>query len=235
MEIKKKMELWLDTTDEQMIRDASEMGILTGVTTNPSILSKAGKSPDVVLEKLLDIQTGYVAAQVTADDLPGMLKQAERLDKLDSNHRVIIKIPASGNGFKAMALLKKQGIKTLATTVLETKQLILSALAGASYIAPYFNRIENLRGASGHALSVLKEMQEIINVQRYPIKIMAAAIHSTQQYCDCARVGVGAITVPVPVYQDLMQTSSHVAECLNKFKEDWNANQKTEESALFCS
>lgn len=229
------MELWLDTTDEQLILDASEMGVLTGVTTNPSILSKAGKPPDVVLRKLLDIQTGYVAAQVTADDLPSMLKQAERLDKLDSNHRVLIKIPALGDGFKAIALLKKQGIKTLATTVFETKQLILSALAGASYIAPYFNRIENLRGASGHALSILKEMQEIINVQRYPIKIMAAAIHSTQQYCDCARVGVGAITVPVPVYQDLMQTSSHVAECLNKFKDDWSANQETEESALFCS
>lgn len=226
------MELWLDTTDEQIIRDASEMGILTGVTTNPSILSNTGKAPEIVLERLLDIQTGYVAAQVTADDLSTMLKQAERLNKLDNNNRVIVKIPASGDGFKAIALLKKYEIKTLATTVFETKQLILSALAGASYIAPYFNRIES---ACGKALTVLKEMQEIIDVQRYQIKIMAAAIHSSQQYCDCARVGVGAITVPVPVYQELMKTSAHVADSLGKFKEDWNANQETGESALFCS
>ena len=229
------MELWLDTTDEHIIRDASKMGVLTGVTTNPSILSKAGNPPDIVLRRLLDIQTGYVAAQVTADDLPSMLKQAERLDKLDTNHRVIIKIPASGNGFKAIAILREQGIKTLATAVFETKQLILSALAGASYIAPYFNRIENLCGVSGHALSILKEMQEIIDVQRYPIKIIAAAIQSSQQLCDCARIGIRAITVPIHVYQELVESSSYVEDSLRKFREDWQTNQAVLGSALFCN
>lgn len=151
---------------------------------------------------------------------------------MDNKQRVIVKIPASGIGFQAMALLRKQGIKTLATTVFETKQLIFSALAGASYIAPYFNRIESV--STGRALNVLKEMQEIIDVQRFQIKIMAAAIHSAEQACNCARVGVGAITVPVSVYKDMMQTSSLVEESLRKFKEDWQTNSGTLESALFC-
>ncbi len=228
------MELWLDTTDEKIIRDAYSLGLLTGVTTNPSILSKADDAPEIVLERLLGFQEGYVAVQVTADDLPTMLKQAEKLMRLDYSKRgrIIIKIPASGDGFKAMALLKKQGITTLATAVFETKQLIFSALAGASYIAPYFNRIENASG--GHALKVLKEMQEIIHVQRYQIKIMAAAIHSSKQLCDCAQLGVGAITIPVPVYQEMMQSSSHVEDSLKKFKEDWQSNKETATSKLFC-
>lgn len=227
------MELWLDTTDEKIIREAYSLGVLTGVTTNPSILSKADETPEIVLNRLLGFQEGYVAVQVTADDLPTMLKQAEKLVQLDHKKRgrIIIKIPASGDGFKAMALLKKQGITTLATAVFETKQLIFSALAGASYIAPYFNRIEN--ASDGHALKVLKEMQEIINVQRYRIKIMAAAIHSSKQFCDCAQLGVGAITIPVPVYQEMMASSSHVEDSLKKFKEDWQSNQETATSELF--
>lgn len=224
------MELWLDTTDEETIVEANRLGILSGVTTNPSILSKEKCSPEDSLKRLLTIQSGYVAAQVTAEDLFGMLKQAEKLAKLSSNNRLIVKIPASQDGFRAMALLKKQGIATLATTVFETKQLILSSFAGADYIAPYFNRINTIMG---NALNTLEEMQTTIHAQQFSIKIMAAAIQSAQQVCDCARIGVPAITIPVSVYKEMFSGSSYVKESLEKFKEDWRENKETATADLF--
>lgn len=224
------MEFWLDTTDEKIIIEASELGILSGVTTNPSILSQRACSPETTLKRLLDIQPGYVATQVTADDLTGMLKQAEKIARLSNNDRMIIKIPASHDGFKAMALLKNQGIATLATTVFETKQLILSSLVGAHYIAPYVSRINIV---TGNALGVLEEMQAIIRAQQNSIKIMAAAIRSVQQVCDCARIGVAAITVPVRVYHELFSCSAQVNESLEKFQMDWQKNTETARADLF--
>lgn len=224
------MELWLDTTDQKIITEANELGILSGVTTNPSSLSKENCAPEISLKRLLDIQPGYVAAQVTADDLAGMLKQAEKIARLSSNNRMIIKIPASQDGFKAMALLKNQGIATLATTVFETKQLILSSLVGAYYIAPYVSRINT---ATGNALGVLEEMQTIIRAQQNSIKIMAASIQSAQQVCDCARLGISAITVPVTVYKELFSGSAHIDESLEKFKADWQGNTETATTDLF--
>ncbi|MCD6027334.1 MAG: Uncharacterized protein K0R08_1853 [Solimicrobium sp.] len=225
------MELWLDTTDGKVIAEANELGILSGVTTNPSILSKEKSSPEITLKRLLDIQPGFVAAQVTTDDLPGMLRQAENLSKLCSNNRLIVKIPASQNGYRAMALLKKQGIPTLATTVFEAKQLILSSFAGATYLAPYVSHID---ASIGNALNVLKEMQETVAAQKFSIKIMAAAIRSPEQFCECARIGIPAITIPVNVYKDMFSASSFVDVHLEKFKKEWQENKVTATSELFC-
>ena len=225
------MELWLDSTDEQIITDAANFGILTGVTTNPSILSKAQSDPETVLRRLLDMQPGYVAVQVTAENLAGMIKQAEALSKLSSDNRVIVKIPACREGFKAMAHVKRQGILTLATAVFETKQLILSALAGTDYIAPYFNRIQN---STGNALAVLKEMQETIVAQNFSIKILAAAIHSSQHLIDCARIGIPAVTVPAKIYSDLFACSADVEKSLDQFKENWLHNNATASARLFA-
>lgn len=224
------MEFWLDTTDEKIITEANELGILSGVTTNPSILSKEPCPPETSLRRLLDIQPGYVAVQVTADDATGMVKQAEKIARLSNNNRMIIKIPASKDGFKAMALLRNQGIATLATTVFEAKQLILSTFVGAHYIAPYFGRINNV---TGNALGVLEEMQTIIRAQQNSIKIMAAAIQTAQQVCDCARIGIAAVTVSPNVYKELFSCSAHVNESLDKFKADWQRNTETATADLF--
>lgn len=224
------MEFWLDTIDEKIISEAEELGILHGVTTNPSILSKATSSPDVILKRLLDIQSGLLAIQITAENLAGMVKQAEKLSKLSSDNRVIIKIPASQDGFKAIAHLKKRGIPTLATAVFEPKQLIYSALAGADYIAPYYSRIEN---STGNALAILKEMQAMIIAQNFSIKIMAAALQSSQQCCECARIGIPAMTIPAKVYSEFFSCSVDVEKSLEQFKEDWLHNQKTASSELF--
>jgi len=225
------MEFWLDTLDEKIIVEATELGILSGVTTNPSSLSREKCSPEITLKKLLDCQPGYVAAQVTADDLAGMLKQAEKIAKLSSNNRMLIKIPASQDGFKAMALLKNQGIATLATAVFETKQLLLSSFVGAYYIAPYLSRINT---ATGNAFGILEEMQAIIRAQQNSIKIMAASIQSAQQVCDCARIGVSAVTIPASVYKELFSSSAHVHESLEKFKMDWQQNAQAATADLFC-
>lgn len=219
------MELWLDTTDYTAIKNASRLGILTGVTTNPSILSQANDYPENVLTNLLEIQSGYVAAQVTAHNLDGMLEQAINLSAL--SNRIIIKIPASQDGFKAMALLKRDGIPTLATTIFDVKQVVFSSIAGAAYAAPYLGRLP------GNQEATLADMQAIIQQQKYPIKIMAAAIRSSDQFVECARLGVSAITLPIHVYEELFVPSNYVTESLHKFTLDWVANPQTQQSDLF--
>lgn len=120
------MELWLDTLNLDLIKEASHLGILTGVTTNPSILSQTDALPETTIKRLLDIQPGYVAAQVVATELDGIMTQARKLAKLDK--RVIIKIPAHSHGFRAMGLLKKEDISTLATTIFEPRQILFPQL-----------------------------------------------------------------------------------------------------------
>jgi TalC/MipB family fructose-6-phosphate aldolase len=220
------MELWLDTIDYSAIKNASSLGILTGVTTNPSILSQAKDAPEQVLTHLLEIQPGYVAAQVTSNNLEGMLQQATRLFAL--SNRVIVKIPASEDGFKAIALLKQHGIPTLATTIFDAKQVILSSIAGAAYAAAYLGRLP------GNQVSTLADMQAIVQMQNYAIKMMAAAVRSSAQFVDCARLGVSAITLPINVYEELFMPSSYVTESLQKFALDWLANPQTEQSDLFA-
>lgn len=222
------MELWLDTSDYKIIRSASDLGVLTGVTTNPSILSKVAELPETILKNLLEIQAGLVAVQVTQHECTAMLKQARTLAAL--NDRIIVKIPACDEGFKVIGLLANEGIATLATTVFETKQVVFSALLGASYVAPYLGR---LPGDSNKQMAALTDMQTVIKTNNYPIKIMAAAIRSCEQFVECARLGVAAVTLPPSVYQALFMPSAEVSESLNKFNLDWLASPYTKKSRLF--
>lgn len=219
------MELWLDTTDYTVIKNAHSLGILTGVTTNPSILSKAEDCPEKILENLLTIQSGRVAVQVTQSHCDGMVRQAVKLAALSK--QIIVKIPACEDGFKAIGLLTQQGIPTLATTIFEPQQIIFSAMLGAKYAAPYLGRLP------GDSIATLADMQGVINAKNYAIKMMAAAIRSCEQFVECARLGVAAVTLPVPVYQALFMPSKEVVDSLDQFKSDWLSKAKNQSSALF--
>ncbi|MCC7005488.1 MAG: hypothetical protein IT497_02435 [Ottowia sp.] len=141
---------------------------------------------------------------------------------------MIVKIPACYDGLKAMAILSRDGISTLATTIYDSKQVVCSAIAGAKYAAPYLGRLLGDQNAK------LADMQAVITEQKYPIKIMAAAIRSCEQFVECARLGVAAITLPVDVYQALFVPSSEVMDSLHNFELDWSSNPLAKQSDLFA-
>ncbi len=222
------MELWLDTIDLDVIREADAMGILTGVTTNPSILSQSDVSPEKKIEQLLSCQSGWLCVQVLARDTENMLKQAQALSQISK--RIITKIPVTPAGLKAISILEKNQIPTLATAIFEPRQLLLAAMAGARYAAPYMSRIEE---ATQQSLEILSNMMKMIFQQSYPLKIMAAAIKSAEEVTAYSRLGVPAITVPVPVYEAFTQASPRTESSLDSFEKAWLAGAHTAESEIF--
>lgn len=223
------MELWLDTIDLEMIKLAAEMGSLKGVTTNPAILSHADMLPELKLKQILEIHPGLLAAQVVADELGGMIDQAQELYDLAPG-RMIIKIPTNPTGLKAMTLLAKNNIPTMATAVFEPSQVYLAAVAGAKYVAPYLSWIMN---ESGNYADTLTTMLQLISQQQFDLKLLAAAIISKEQVIACAQLGAQAITLPVDIYQTLLSPHKLTEKSLVMFGNAWSQGKHTNSSELF--
>ncbi|PRP72300.1 hypothetical protein BUE93_02355 [Chromobacterium amazonense] len=222
------MEVWLDTIDLDTIRHARQLGIIAGVTTNPAILGGAEETIEPLLARLLDIQPGRLAVQVTRDDAAGQIAQARKIAAL--SERIVIKIPAVGEGFQAMATLEREGIKTLATTIFEPRQIIMAGMVGASYAAPYVNRIEK---STGDAWLVIETAQHVLDHYGYQTKIMGAAIKSTEQFVRCASLGIAAITLPANNYQQIFASSTDIDDSLQQFAAAWKSNRFATTSNLF--
>lgn len=222
------MQLWMDTIDFDLIGDAARLGILAGVTTNPTILASSDNDPETVIRKLLDIQPGMVAVQTTETELSSIVKQACQIAKISK--RIIIKIPAINDGFRAIPILEKEGIHTLATTIYETRQIVFASMLGAMYAAPYLDRIESTRG---NGYGVLSDSQNILSRDQSRTKIMGAAIVNAQQFSSCAKIGIGAITLPAHVYKELFASSEHMDSSLSAFNAAWTSNDCTSQSRLF--
>jgi len=222
------MQLWMDTIDFELIEDAARLGILTGVTTNPKILAGSNSEPESVIRKLLDIQSGMVAVQTTETELSSIVKQAFLIAKI--SNRIIIKIPALDDGFRAIPILEKEGVHTLATTIYETRQIIFASMLGAMYAAPYVNKIES---TTGNGFGILSDAQNILSRDQSRTKIMGAAIVNAQQFSNCAKIGIGAITVPGHVYKELFASSEHIESSLSTFNLAWTSNDHTSRSRLF--
>ncbi len=224
------MELWLDTINFTLIENAHQQLTITGVTTNPSILSQAKDSPSKTIQQLLDIQPGFVAVQVTADTEQAMLDQAERLNQL--SERIIIKVPVNQVGLRVIKQLSEKKIPTLATAIFETSQVYLSMLAGAQYAAPYLGRIEDV---VPDISDVINSMLSGIKIRNSSLKLMAAAIKSKQHILNCLLQGVHAITLPEPAYKELMEDHSLTLKSLASFQKDWATYSKKDIGELFCN
>lgn len=222
------MELWLDTIDYQLIENAINKVDITGVTTNPSILSKSNESPENTIKKLLKIQPGLLAVQVTSDNESGMLNQARSLREL--SQRIIVKVPVFQNGLHVIKQLTSENIPTMATAIFEPTQIYLSMLAGAAYAAPYLGRIEK---NTGEASCVIKEMMSIIKNYNSNLKLLAASIGTRKQIMDCALLSVHAITLPEIAYKDLIHDHPDTLKCLDSFSKDWAASQIASNCEIF--
>ncbi|MGK9173700.1 fructose-6-phosphate aldolase [Yokenella regensburgei] len=212
------MELYLDTANVEEVERLARIYPLAGVTTNPSIIA-AGKASiwDVLprLQKALGPE-GTLFAQVMSRDAEGMVSEAKRLSHAVPG--IVVKIPVTFEGLAAIKLLKREGIPTLGTAVYSASQGLLAALAGAKYVAPYVNRVD---AQGGDGIRTVQELQSLLEQHAPGSKVLAASFKTPRQALDCLLAGCEAITLPLDVAQQMLNTPA-VESAVEKFEQDWN-------------
>lgn len=214
------MKIFIDTANVADIKAAYEMGFIAGVTTNPSLIAKEKKNIHEVICQIAKIVEGPVSAEVIAADAPGMIKEARELVKLGDN--VIVKIPMTAEGMKAVAALAKLQIKTNVTLVFSGSQALLAARAGAAYVSPFVGRLEDI---NEDGVGLIKDIADIFRLHGIKTEIIAASIRKPAHITACAKAGAHIATVPYGVLLDALQhplTDAGIA----RFISDWEkANQ----------
>lgn len=209
------MKFFLDTADINEIREAMEWGLLDGITTNPSLVAKTGKTFGAVLREIVDIVPGPVSAEVTALDMQGMLDQAHEYADIASN--IVVKIPLISEGLKTVKRLSEEGIKTNVTLCFSSVQALLAAKAGATYISPFVGRLDDI----GHeGIEGIREIRAIYDNYQFATQILVASARGPIHVRDAAIIGADVVTIPFKVYQMLVKhplTDSG----LHQFLEDW--------------
>lgn len=190
------MKFFIDTANLAHIQEAHELGILDGVTTNPSLMAKEGISGQANIEKhyqaICEIVVGDVSAEVISTDFKGMVEEGKRLADLAEN--IVVKVPMIKDGVKAIAHFTEIGIRTNCTLVFSAAQAILAAKAGASYVSPFIGRIDD---TNWDGMLLIKEMAEIYAIQGYETEILAASIRSSRHIVEAAKNGADIVTCPL--------------------------------------
>lgn len=212
------MELWLDTINFEIISQAESMGILDGVTTNPTILASSHIPLKEIINTLLDIQSGPVVLQVLSDEFNEMMQEAEYY--YSQSNRVIVKVPVTKVGLQVLSALAERHVPTVATTIFAPSQLLLAAKVGATYAAPYLGRMDL---AGENSFELLDSMINILKNYAFDTKILAASLKTPYQAIRCAEMGVHAITLKSNVYREFVEDNIFTLECLDQFQEDWKA------------
>ena len=209
------MKIFIDTANVDEIKEIAELGILSGVTTNPSLIAKEGRSLESVIKEIVSIVNGPISAEVTALDAVGMISEAKELAKIHPN--VVIKIPITAEGLKAVRALSDLGIKTNVTLIFSAAQALLAAKAGASYVSPFVGRLDDI---SSSGVELVSDIAEIFSVHSISTEIIAASIRGPQDVTDSALAGAHIATVP---YKVICQMLKHplTDSGLEKFRADW--------------
>ncbi|MBP2025932.1 fructose-6-phosphate aldolase [Peptoniphilus stercorisuis] len=210
------MKFFIDTANVDEIKEINSWGVLSGVTTNPSLIAKEGKVfEDVVLE-ITKIVDGPISAEVTATKWEEMVEQGRELAKIHKN--IIIKIPMTEDGLKAVNVLSKEGIKTNVTLIFSANQALLAATAGASYVSPFIGRLDDI-GQNG--MDLIEDLSEIFDIYGIDTEIIAASVRHTTHIIECAKSGADIATVPYKVFKQMVKhplTDSGIETFLSDFK-----------------
>lgn len=211
------MQLILDTGNIEEIKDLYTHLCVDGVTTNPSIVSKEGKDFATLVREIDEIvgENTPIHAQVVSTKFEDMMEEALYISGLRKN--MYVKIPVTKDGLRAIKELKKQGVKITATAIFTAHQGFLAAKAGADYVAPYVNRIDNI---SGDGVGVVSDLVNILNTYNFNCKVLAASFKNAQQVLDLMKVGVHSVTVPADICKAMI---NHPLTdwSVDKFIEDW--------------
>jgi len=194
------MKIFLDTANFEEIKEAASWGILDGVTTNPSLLSKEKEDYKSLLKKICEVVDGPISAEVVSLDPEGMLKEAAELVKIAKN--IVIKVPISTEGLKAMRMLSDKGIKTNCTLIFSPIQALLAAKAGASFVSPFVGRLDD---ASHIGMDIVGQIVTIFQNYDIPTEVLVASIRNPLHVVDAALMGADIATVPFKVLQQLVK------------------------------
>ncbi|MGE5397568.1 MAG: fructose-6-phosphate aldolase [Chitinophagales bacterium] len=194
------MRIFLDTAIVEEIREINSLGFLAGVTTNPTLIAKAGGDFHQTIKEICEIVDGPVNAEPFSIELTGILKEAEVLAKLHPN--VVVKVPMSEDGLKAISQLKKQGIRTNATLIFSANQALLAARAGADYVSPFVGRLDD---TGNDGLYVLEEILTVFDQYAIETEVIAASIRHPMHVTGAAKIGAHIATIPYPVIKTLIR------------------------------
>lgn len=209
------MKIFADTANVEDIKKVNELGIIDGVTTNPTLVAREGKDWESVEKQICAIVDGPVSAEVTADRAPEMVDQARVLSKWADN--IVVKIPMTAEGLKAVKVLSKEGIKTNVTLVFSAMQGMLAAKAGATYVSPFLGRLDDI-GASG--IELVEKLRQIFDNYGYQTEIIAASIRNYQHVEQVALAGCDIATVPAKILAKLWEHPL-TDKGLAAFEKDW--------------
>jgi len=213
------MKFFIDTANINEIKEAAALGILDGVTTNPSLVSKEGKDFRKLLDEILAVVNGPVSAEVISTDYDGILKEAHELAKI--HHNIVIKVPLIKEGLKAVRTLSIENIKTNVTLCFSPSQALLAAKAGATYISPFVGRLDDI---SHDGMELISQIVQIYKNYNYKTQVLVASIRHPLHLVDAALMGADVCTMPFSVIDKLF---NHPLTDLGleKFLNDWQKTQ----------
>ena len=220
------MKLFLDTANVKEIREAHEMGLLDGVTTNPSLVSKEGKDFHEVLRDISSFVNGPVNAEVVSTVCDGMVSEGRTLAKIHKN--IVVKIPLIKEGLKAVRLLSSEGIRVNVTLCFSATQALLAAKSGASYISPFIGRLDDI---SHVGMDVVRDIKTIYSNYGYKTEILVASIRHPLHVLEAAKIGADIATMPFEVFNKLFNhplTDSGLA----RFLSDWEKLKKPKDELI---
>ncbi|MFT4105695.1 MAG: fructose-6-phosphate aldolase [Lacrimispora sp.] len=211
------MRFFLDTANVEDIRKANDMGVICGVTTNPSLIAKEGRDFKEVIKEITDIVDGPISGEVKATtvDAEGMIREGREIAAIHPN--MVVKIPMTVEGLKATKVLSSEGINTNVTLVFSAAQALLAARAGAAYVSPFLGRLDDI---SMPGIDLIQEIMDIFQVHDIKAQIIAASVRHPIHVIDCARAGADIATVP---YSVIVQMTKHplTDQGIAKFQDDY--------------
>jgi len=214
------MKFFIDTANLKQIKDAQDLGVLDGVTTNPSLMAKEGiTGHDNILKHYVDICNivdGDVSAEVISTDFEGMIKEGEALAEL--HEQIVVKLPMIKDGVKACKYFSEKGIRTNVTLVFSAGQALLAAKAGATYVSPFIGRLDDI---STDGLNLISEIRQIYDNYGFETQILAASVRHNMHIIDCAKLGADVMTGPLSAIEGLLRhplTDIGLAQFLSDYK-----------------
>jgi transaldolase len=197
------MKFFIDTANLDQIKEAQELGVLDGVTTNPSLMAKEGIKGDAAIKahykKICEIVDGDVSAEVFGTEYDDMIHQGEELAAL--HPQITVKLPCTKDGIRAVKYFSERGVKTNCTLVFTVGQALLAAKAGATYVSPFVGRLDDI---SSDGVALIKEIVEVFNYYGYQTEVLAASIRHTQHIIDCMKAGADVATCPLKAILGLL-------------------------------
>lgn len=214
------MRFFLDTANINDIKEVNSLGIISGVTTNPSLIAKEKRDLKETLKEISSIVDGPISGEVISLDYEGMIKEGEELSKINKN--IVVKIPMTKDGLKAVSYLSKKNIKTNVTLIFSATQALLAARSGATYVSPFLGRLDDI-GSNG--MTLIKDIKEIFSVHNIKTEIIAASVRHPIHIVESAKLGADIATIPPSVVDNLIKHPLTDIG-IERFIKDWEAVNK---------